>query len=90
MLNVPSIISYNEAFYAFGNDFNVFYTSPSGITWKEASKKFYFPEALKARTGANYSIVVDKQQFIWIILSKDGGDDEIWRGRLNKMGFDKQ
>lgn len=91
MLNSPSIIAYNEEFYAFGNDFKVFYTSPSGITWKEASKKFYFPEELTKRAGANYSIVIDNNQFIWIICSKDDtGSDEVWRGRLNKLGFDKK
>ena len=91
MLNSPSIIAYNEDFYAFGNDFKVFYTSPSGITWKEASKKFYFPEDLTKRAGVNYSIVIDDNQFIWIICSKDDtGSDEVWRGRLNKLGFDKK
>lgn len=91
MLNSPSIIAYNEVFYAFGDDFKVFYTSPSGITWKEASKKFYFPEGLTKRAGTNYSIVIDDNQFIWIICSKDDtGSDEVWRGRLNKLGFDKK
>lgn len=91
MLNFPSVITYNEQFYAFGNDFGVFYTSPSGITWKEANKKFYFPEDLTKRAGANYSIVIDNKQFLWIICSKDAtGSDEVWRGRLNKLGFDKK
>ena len=92
MLNFPSIIAYNEEFYAFGNDFGVFYTSPSGITWKKANKKFYFPEDLTKRAGTNYSIVIDDNQFIWIICSKDdtGADEEVWRARLNKLGFDKQ
>lgn len=91
MLNFPSVITYNESLYAFGNDFGKFYISPSGLTWKEANKKFYFPKPLTERAGANYSIVIDKEQFIWIICSKDetGGDD-VWRGRLNKLGFEKQ
>lgn len=90
-LSVPSVITYNEEFYAFGNDFTVFYTSPSGLTWKEANKKFYFPKKLTERTGADYSVVVDKNDFIWIICSKNAnGEDEVWRGRLNKLGFDKK
>ena len=89
MLNNPSIIAYNEELYAFGNDFKVFYNSPSGLTWKEANKKFYFPKDLTKRAGTDYSIVIDKQQFIWIICSKnEDGKDEVWRGRLNKLGFD--
>lgn len=93
MLNFPSVITYNESLYAFGNDFGKFYISPSGLTWKEANKKFYFPKLLTERAGANYSIVIDKEQFIWIICSSSkgttGGDD-VWRGRLNKLGFEKQ
>ena len=89
ILNNPSIIAYNKELYAFGNDFKVFYNSPSGLTWKEANKKFYFPKDLTKRAGADYSIVIDKQQFIWIICSKnEDGKDEVWRGRLNKLGFD--
>lgn len=93
MLNLPSVITYNESLYAFGNDFGKFYISPSGLTWKEANKKFYFPKLLTERAGANYSIVIDEEQFIWIICSKDmtgEGLDDVWRGRLNKLGFEKQ
>ena len=91
MLIAPAVLTYNDAFYAFGNDFQTFYTSPSGLTWKEAGKKFYFPENLKSRKGSDYSVVVDKNQFIWIICSSNGnGGDDVWRARLNKLGFDRK
>lgn len=43
---------------------------------------------------ANYSIVVDKNHFIWMVggdaANNDGNSDainKIWRGRVNKLGF---
>lgn len=88
ILTIPSILHYGSEFYAFGNDFATFYASMNGIAWYEANKKFYFPAGLKARTGSSYSMVVDDQNFIWIICSKSGsGSDDVWRARLNKLGF---
>lgn len=88
ILTIPSILRYGSEFYAFGNDFSTFYASLTGIVWYKANKKFYFPAGLKARTGSNYSMVVDDQNFIWIICSKSGnGSDDVWRARLNKLGF---
>lgn len=88
ILTIPSILRYGSEFYAFGNDFTTFYASSNGIAWYEANKKFYFPAGLKARAGSSYSMVVDDQNFIWIICSKSGtGSDDVWRARLNKLGF---
>ena len=88
ILTLPSILRYGTDFYAFGNDFKTFYTSVTGIAWYEANKKFYFPAGLTARAGSNYSMVVDSQNYIWIICSASGsGTDDVWRARLNKLGF---
>ena len=46
------------------------------------------PAEFKDR-GNNYSTVVDKNNFIWVIWS-NGGANEVWRGRLNKFGFERQ
>ena len=42
------------------------------------------PNGFKGK-AANYSIIVDRNHFIWMI----GGNDinKIWRGRMNKLGF---
>ena len=88
ILTLPSILYYGNNFYAFGNEFDAFYTSVAGIAWYKTNKKFYFPTGLTARKGSEYSMVVDSNNFIWIICSKGltGGDD-VWRCRLNKLGF---
>lgn len=88
ILTLPSIIHYGKDFYAFGNEFDTFYTSVAGIAWYKANKKFYFPAELTARKGSEYSMVVDSNNFIWIICSKGlTGTDDVWRCRLNKLGF---
>ncbi|MEG1564022.1 MAG: DUF6242 domain-containing protein [Bacteroides sp.] len=91
ILPLPAIIHYGNTFYAFGNDFGTFYASAAGLAWHKANKKFYFPKGLTARAGSDYSIVVDKNNFIWIICSKNAtGTDDVWRCRLNKLGFKKK
>ena len=49
-----------------------------------------FPEifsTLYEQANGNYSYIVDDQHFIWIMWSQTG---EVWRGRVNKLGFEKQ
>lgn len=89
-LTNPSIIHYNGEFYLFGDGFNAIYSSLTGIAWYEVEEKFMLPEALQGRS--NYSVSIDKNHFIWII---SGGDDtgttnQVWRGRLNKLGFENR
>ena len=38
-------------------------------------------------TGAAAAMAVDNKGFIWIIC---GGTGEVWRGRLNRMGWADQ
>lgn len=81
----PSIIHYNDKFYAFGGDFSSFYLSKEGLVWNKIKKKVLFPTAFSGRE--HYSMVVDQNNFIWIIWSKGQKQDEVWRGRINRLGF---
>lgn len=80
----PSVIHYNDAFYIFGGDFSAVHKSLNGIAWNAADKKFWLPEEFKDK--GKYSMVVDTNNFIWILWN----NGDIWRGRLNKLGFDKK
>lgn len=95
-----TMIRYNNMLYAFGGNgqrkgaikpFSSLYISTdNGITWKAASDKITFPEEFQTKyeeSDGNYSCIVDDNHFIWIVWSKTG---EVWRGRINKLGFDKQ
>ena len=94
------MIHYNNTLYVFGGAgqyngsvkaFSKFYASEDdGICWKEVKEKFMFPETfstLYEQADGNYSYIVDDQHFIWIMWSQTG---EVWRGRVNKLGFEKQ
>ena len=99
-LENSGMIHYNNTLYIFGGSgqyngsveaFSKFYASvDDGICWKEVTEKFMFPETfstLYEQANGNYSYIVDDQHFIWIMWSQTG---EVWRGRVNKFGFEKQ
>ena len=84
------IIRYNEQLYTFGGAtkglkaFQSFYASQdNGLVWKEETRFVRFPKEFLGRNDA-FSYIVDKDNFIWIMWSNSG---EVWRGRINKMGF---
>lgn len=82
----PTILYYDSKLYLFGSGFDGFYTSIDGIVWKEVEKKVRFPEEFGDRSI--YSTTVDKDNYIWIVWSKSGShDDEVWKGRINRLGF---
>lgn len=82
-LEDPSIIYYGDAFYIMGKDFATFYKSEAGIVWKEQKDMFMLPESIR-KSNTDYSLVVDSNNFIWLTLSNP---NEVWRGKLNKLGF---
>lgn len=87
----PTVMYYGDKLYAFGDGFETFYTSAdNGIVWKKVEKKFLFHENFKGRKS--YSTVVDDNHFIWMIWNNQQVGsawygNEVWRGRLNKLGF---
>lgn len=91
------LIHYNNQLYTFGGPgqydgnvdaFSSFYSSAdNGITWSAVPTQMSFPKefaTLYEEGQGNYSYIVDEEQFLWIIWSQTG---EVWRGRLNKLGF---
>lgn len=94
-----TMVHYNNELYTFGGSgqhkgavapFSAIYTSnDNGITWQATSDKITFPEEFQTKyeeSDGNYSSVVDDNHFIWIMWGNTG---EVWRGRINKLGFDK-
>lgn len=92
-----AIIHYNDSLYAFGGKeinkenglkaFQTFYCSPDkGLTWKPSSKKMAFPASFLGKSN-DFSYVIDSNQYIWMMWS---GENEVWKGRINKLGFAKQ
>ncbi|MCI1683988.1 MAG: DUF6242 domain-containing protein [Bacteroides sp.] len=81
----PCIMYYGEAFYIMGGEFNAIYKSLAGIAWYETKTKFLLPKAMKENNA--YSMAIDKNNYIWIII---GQQNSVWRGRLNRLGFKNQ
>ena len=83
LLEQPSIMYYDNQFYIFGNNFDSFYKSEAGIVWKEVTSKFVFPQAIRG-VDSDYSMIVGPTNFIWVMRSTP---NEVWRGKLNSLGF---
>ena len=81
----PSILYYGGMFYCFGGKLDAIYSSIAGIAWQKVEKKFLLPEKFKDK--GSYSMTVDKNNFIWIVFGGNNTKNEVWRGRLNKLGF---
>ena len=95
----PAIMYYGGMFYCFGGELDAIYSSITGIAWSKTETKFLLPQEFKGK-GA-YSIIVeptkdktvapaDKRDFIWVIFGGNGTKNEVWRGRLNRLGFEIQ
>ena len=81
----PSILYYGGMFYCFGGKLDAIYSSIAGIAWQKIEKKFLLPEEFKDK--GSYSMTVDKNNYIWIVFGGNNTKNEVWRGRLNRLGF---
>ncbi len=61
----------------------LYVSNDNGITWKE-DLYLHLPFELKGVEGP-LTATVDANHYIWIIANK-----QVWRGRLNRLGFDRQ
>ena len=87
-----NLLSYDGKCIAFGGAsidksrkaFDATYVSPDfGITWRP-DRELLMPLELKGIEGCITS-TVDENNFIWIITNA-----QVWRGRLNRLGFAQQ
>lgn len=87
------IFSYGKSLLALGGagvggctaePFSAIYESrDGGITWKKSTG--YVLDSAFDTSASSFSVVTDSDNFIWIIC---GGTGQVWRGRLNKMGWE--
>jgi hypothetical protein len=80
-MNDLSVIPYADGLIAIGGKYEkMYYSIDCGITWKEDTR-FVLPEGFSAETA---SMAVDANNYIWIVCT---GTGQIWRGRLNELGW---
>jgi hypothetical protein len=84
-MTAPTILYYADHIYAFGEDLTTMYTSATGIIWDTVTKDVLLPTL--PDTPAAYSTTIDEQQYIWITLASP---DYAFKGRINKLGFERQ
>ncbi len=92
VLDEPCLIAYDGQCIVFGGKsadgkhqaLSTMFVSPDyGITWHPGTN-MHPPFSLNGSTG-NITATVDKNNFIWIITNT-----QVWRGRLNRLGFARQ
>lgn len=90
-----NVLPYDGGFIALGGRAEgyepmseILYSQDNGLTWKKRED-----DQLKvdkriietAATAQNISATVDDDKFIWLLI-----DNELWRGRINRLGFLRQ
>lgn len=87
-----TMVPYDDGVLAFGGNgvgeskakaFSIIYQSrDNGITWKHNSL-YFFPEGFSSST-TSFAATVDSKSCLWIFCGDSG---QIWRGRLNRLGW---
>lgn len=71
---------------------DIYFSIDGGVSWTLSDTLTVMPEDYKARGFA--SVQVDKEKYMLIFGGKENTNanelDQIWRGRINRLGFDKQ
>ena len=62
---------------------HMYFSNDHGVTWK-ADSELHLPNELLGVSGP-LTATVDENNFIWIIANQ-----QVWRGRLNRLGFVRQ
>lgn len=87
-----TVIPYAGGALAFGGDGiggckatafgKMYFCEDGGITWKE-DKRFAMPKGFES-SNTSFAAAVDDKNVIWIICGESG---QVWRGRLNRLGW---
>ena len=68
---------------------DIYYSEDRGITWIEADSMLYLPDTFRPRGFA--SAIVDNDNFLHLFGGKENSSanilDELWSGRINRLGF---
>lgn len=90
-----TMVKYDDGVLAFGAEgiggcditapySEIYQSRDNGITWKLTSR-YAFPEDFDF-SASDVKAVVDSDNFIWLYCT---GTGEVWRGRLNRLGWKK-
>ena len=90
-----SIVKYDDGILAFGGAgiggaqtpawSKIYQSRDNGITWKENSR-YQMPAGFDT-SATSVDVSVENDQLLWLRCS---GTGQVWRGRLNRLGWAKQ
>lgn len=86
----PAIVYQGGDFYMVGERLRGIYTSSAGLAWYETEEKVMLPSIsdIGYGVGVNYSLAVDEENYIYLVASStDFSYYNVWRGRINRLGF---
>ena len=88
--------SYGDVLIAFGGRglgtstakaySQIYVSSDNGLTW-HSDGSYYLPEGFTNGGSDVTAMTVDDDNHLWIIC---GGTGDVWRGRLNRLGWDEE
>lgn len=89
IMNNLTIVAYDGGMQALGGTLSsILHNADNGITWKAyEDNDMIVDEALQqvAKKAKRLTATVDNDNFLWIVM-----DDQVWRGRINRLGFEKR
>ncbi|MCD8304323.1 MAG: DUF6242 domain-containing protein [Prevotellaceae bacterium] len=89
-----NVVAYDDGFLTFGGKTSdgqheamdsVLYSADHGITWRPYDDNDMDVDTLITQAAAeakHITSAVDDEQYLWLFL-----DSEVWRGRINRLGF---
>ncbi len=87
-----SIIRYDDLLFAYGGDYKTVYQSrDNGITWRATKLTHMLPTAADGFDIDKVSairVVTDADNYIWLRCTMTDSTIQVWRGRLNRLGWD--
>jgi hypothetical protein len=92
-MNHPTIIYYGKKLYVLPEDCSAIYSSKDGMVWSKVKKKFLFPTDKSTglplfQERSPFSMAIDDDGYMWTAWGKSSSNsDEVWKARLNKLGF---
>ena len=90
-----SITKYDDAIVAIGGKgiggstypayYEIYESRDNGINW-QSTKRFKLPDNFD-RSATSVALAVDSDEYLWMFCS---GTGQIWRGQLNRLGWEYQ
>lgn len=85
----PYVFQQDDMFYTLPTDLSTIYESKESLTWEESDDLVLLPSEMQHTDGA--AMAIDAEQRIWLVAPTSGSaPEQVWNGRVNKLGFINQ